>query len=97
MSWNALRWVLALGLISALAGCAVAPPPPAYAYDPYDPGQRAVAGGLVGAGAGAAIGGIADGGRGAAIGAVAGGALGAAAGASTTPEPRYYTPDYDGD
>ncbi len=48
---------------------------------PYDPGQRAVGGGLLGAGAGAAIGGLAGGGRGAAIGALGGGALGAGAGA----------------
>ena len=53
--------------------------------NPYDPGQRAVGGGLLGAGAGAALGGIAGGGRGAAIGALAGGALGAAGGAVTTP------------
>jgi hypothetical protein len=33
------------------------------AQDPYDPGQRAVGGGLIGAGAGAAIGGAAGGGR----------------------------------
>jgi hypothetical protein len=59
--------------------------------DPYDPGQRAVGGGLLGAGAGAALGGIAGGGRGAAIGALAGGALGAAGGAATTPSaPRPY-------
>jgi hypothetical protein len=65
-----------------------------YAYNPYDPGQRAVAGGLVGAGAGAALGGIAGGGRGAAIGALAGGALGAAAGASTTPQTPPYPAPY---
>lgn len=55
--------------------------------NPYDPGQRALGGGLIGAGAGAAIGGIAGGGRGAAIGALSGGALGAATGALTTPPP----------
>ena len=55
--------------------------------NPYDPGQRAVGGGLLGAGAGAAIGGIAGGGRGAAVGALAGGALGAVGGAATTPNP----------
>src|SRR4051794_10796675 len=82
-----LAVVLACGL--AVTGCEYAPPPPVYSYDPYDPAQRAVAGGLVGAGARAAPGGIAGGGRGAAIGALAGGALGAAAGASTTPEPPY--------
>lgn len=77
--------------------------------NPYDPGQRAVGGGLIGAGAGAALGAIAGGGRGAAIGALAGGALGAAGGAVTTPsgpqqgyyqqqpqyvQPRYVQPQY---
>ena len=51
--------------------------------DPYDPGQRAVGGGLLGAGTGAAIGGIAGGGRGAATGALIGGAVGAVGGAVT--------------
>jgi len=55
--------------------------------DPYDPGQRAVGGGLVGAGAGAAIGAAAGGGRGAATGALIGGAVGAVGGAATTPSP----------
>ncbi len=54
--------------------------------DPYDPGQRAVGGGLLGAGAGAAIGGIAGGGRGAVAGALIGGAAGAIGGAATTPQ-----------
>ncbi len=58
------------------------------ACDPYNPGQRAVGGGLLGAGAGAAIGGLAGGGHGAAIGALGGGALGAVGGAATTPN-RY--------
>ncbi len=59
--------------------------------DPYDPGQRALGGGLLGAGGGAAIGALAGGGRGAAVGALAGGALGAGAGAVTTPNrPTYY-------
>ena len=58
--------------------------------NPYDPGQRAVGGGLLGAGAGAALGGIAGGGRGAAIGALAGGGLGAVGGAATTPSQLYY-------
>lgn len=53
--------------------------------DRYDPGQRAIGGGLLGAGGGAALGAIAGGGSGAAIGALAGGALGAAGGAATTP------------
>ena len=82
-----IRSVLAVSVAAALAGCAYEAPPPAYAYNPYDPGNRAVAGGLVGAGAGAALGAVAGGGRGAAIGALAGGAVGAATGAATTPQP----------
>jgi hypothetical protein len=65
--------------------------------DPYDPGQRAVGGGLLGAGAGAAIGGIAGGGRGAAIGALVGGGVGAVGGVATTPTPPpspYYSQGY---
>ena len=58
--------------------------------DPYDPGQRAVGGGLLGAGAGAGIGALAGGGRGALIGGLAGGALGAGAGAATTPQRPAY-------
>lgn len=54
--------------------------------DPYNPGQRAVGGGLLGAGAGAGIGALAGGGKGAAIGAVTGGALGAGTGYITTPQ-----------
>ena len=57
--------------------------------DPYDPGQRALGGGVIGAGAGAAIGGIAGGGRGAATGALIGGAAGALGGAVTTPQRPY--------
>jgi len=70
----------AVGLAMGLSACT----------DPYDPGQRAIGGGLFGAGTGAAIGGIAGGGRGAATGALIGGALGAAGGAATTPSPSYY-------
>jgi hypothetical protein len=55
--------------------------------NPYDPGQRAVGGGLLGAGAGAAIGGLAGGGRGAALGALVGGGVGAVGGVATTPTP----------
>lgn len=59
--------------------------------NPYDPGQRAVGGGLIGAGTGAAIGGIAGGGRGAAVGALLGGGIGAVGGAATTPNaPQTY-------
>ena len=72
--------VAALGMALGLGACS----------DPYDPGQRAVGGGLLGAGAGAAIGGLAGGGRGAAIGALGGGALGAGAGAVTTPQRPAY-------
>lgn len=70
----------ALVLLLGLAACT----------NPYDPGQRAVGGGLIGAGTGAAIGAIAGGGHGAAIGAGAGGALGAITGALTTPPPPLY-------
>ena len=75
----------ALAMTLALSACT----------DPYDPGQRAVGGGLLGAGAGAAIGGLAGGGRGAAAGALIGGAVGAVGGAATTPQrppPAYYAP-----
>ena len=68
------------GLILALASCT----------NPYDPGQRAIGGGLIGAGAGAAIGAAAGGGTGAAIGAATGGAVGAITGAATTPPPPRY-------
>jgi hypothetical protein len=68
---------IALALALGLSACT----------NPYDPGQRAVGGGLIGAGAGAAIGAAAGGGTGAAIGAASGGALGAITGAATTPPP----------
>lgn len=61
--------------------------------DPYNPAERALGGGLVGAGTGAVIGAIAGGGRGAGIGAAVGGGVGALAGAATTPprpHHRYY-------
>jgi hypothetical protein len=73
------RILAAVAICCAVAACT----------DPYDPGQRAVGGGLIGAGAGAAIGGIAGGGRGAAIGALTGGAVGAVGGAVTTPQRPY--------
>ncbi len=78
------RLAVAATLLMGVAACT----------DPYDPGQRAVGGGLLGAGTGAAIGALAGGGRGAAIGALAGGALGAAGGAATTPQGPgpYYAP-----
>ncbi len=62
--------------------------------NPYDPGQRAAGGALIGAGTGAAIGGIAGGPRGLAIGALAGGLGGAAIGAVTTPTPPQYQAGY---
>jgi len=71
------RGAVALGLMVGLAACT----------NPYDPGQRAVGGGLIGAGAGAALGAAAGGGRGAVTGALIGGALGAVGGAVTTPQP----------
>ena len=77
---------LALGLAVGLSACT----------DPYDPGQRAIGGGLFGAGTGAAIGGIAGGGRGAANGALIGGALGAVGGAATTPSSGYSGDGYSG-
>ncbi len=55
------------------------------ACDPNNPGDRAVGGGLLGAGAGAAVGGIVGGGGGAAAGALIGGAAGAVGGVATTP------------
>jgi hypothetical protein len=77
--------VVALLAMFALAACT----------NPYDPGQRALGGGLLGAGAGAAIGGLAGGGRGATTGALIGGAMGALGGLATTPQPppppRYFS------
>ena len=72
---------LVAGMTLALGGCG------------QTPGDRALTGGLIGAGGGAAIGAIAGGGQGAAIGAVAGGLTGAAAGALTAPTGGGYTPD----
>jgi hypothetical protein len=67
--------VIGAGLLYALAASA----------DPYNPAERALGGGLLGAGTGAVIGAIAGGGHGAGIGAAVGGGLGAVAGAATTP------------
>jgi hypothetical protein len=88
---------LRLGIITMAAMAALLA---AGCTNPYDPTQRMLGGGLIGAGAGAAIGGMAGGGRGAAIGALAGGLGGAALGAATTPRPQapyggqppYYAP-----
>jgi hypothetical protein len=57
--------------------------------DPYNPADRAIGGGLLGAGTGAVIGAIGGGGHGAGIGAAVGGGVGAIMGAATTP-PRPY-------
>ena len=57
--------VIGAGLLMATAAVA----------DPYNPGERALGGGLLGAGTGAVIGAIAGGGRGAGIGAAVGGGL----------------------
>ncbi len=75
---------LGAGLSVALAACS----------NPYDPTQRALGGGAIGAGAGALLGGIAGGGRGALAGALIGGAVGAAGGAATTPSPPPQQPYY---
>ncbi len=53
--------------------------------NPYDPGQRAIGGALIGGGTGAAIGALAGGGQGAALGALIGGGVGALGGVATTP------------
>jgi YMGG-like Gly-zipper len=75
---------VAVALSLGLAACA--------GVDPYNPTQRAVAGGLIGAGSGAAVGALAGGGTGAAIGAGVGAAVGAVAGAVTTPPPPRTAP-----
>ena len=67
--------------------------------NPYDPAQRFVGGGLLGATSGAAIGAAAAGGPGAAMGAAIGAAAGAFGGAATTPPPYgfyYGYPSYFG-
>jgi hypothetical protein len=72
-----MRKTLILLSLVGLAACS----------NPYDPGQRALGGGLLGGAGGAAIGGLAGGGKGALIGGGVGAAGGALAGATTTPEP----------
>ena len=78
--------------IASLIGAGLMLATTAYA-DPYNPADRALGGGLVGAGTGAVIGAIAGGGRGAGIGAAVGGGVGAITGAATTP-PRPHTRYY---
>jgi len=73
----AICGIVVAGLLSATVASA----------DPYNPGERALTGGLLGAGTGAVIGAIAGGGHGAGIGAAVGGGLGALAGAASTPAP----------
>jgi len=68
------------GLVLSLSACT----------NPYDPVQRTIGGGLIGAGSGAAIGAAAAGGHGAALGAAVGGAVGAVGGLITTPPPPRY-------
>jgi hypothetical protein len=77
--------VVALGLIPGLSACT----------NPYDPVQRFVGGGLIGAGSGAAIGAAAAGGHGAALGAAVGGAVGAVTGLITTPPPPVHHSFYN--
>src|SRR5215472_12605606 len=70
-------YVVGVGLVLGLSACT----------NPYDPVQRFIGGGLIGAGSGAAIGAAAAGGQGAALGAAIGGAVGAVGGLITTPPP----------
>ena len=72
--------VVVVGLALSLSSCT----------NPYDPVQRTIGGGLIGAGTGAAIGAAAGGGHGAALGAAVGGAVGAVGGLITTPAPARY-------
>jgi len=72
--------LFAVGLLLGLSACT----------NPYDPAQRTIGGGLIGAGSGAAIGAAAAGGHGAALGAAVGGAVGAVGGLLTTPPPSRY-------
>src|ERR1700720_3831866 len=77
--------VVAIGLVLGLSACT----------NPYDPVQRTIGGGLIGAGSGAAIGAAAAGGHGAALGAAVGGAVGALTGLITTPPPPAYHGSYN--
>jgi hypothetical protein len=82
---RSLQCAAALGLALAVSACT----------DPYDPGQRAAGGALIGAGGGAAVGAAIGGGPGALTGALVGGGVGAATGVLTTPprpQPQPYYP-----
>ncbi len=59
--------------------------------DPSNPGQRAIGGGLLGAGAGAGVAGLTGGNVG--TGALIGGAVGAVGGLVTTPDRGEYGPN----
>ena len=72
-----ISYVVTAGLALCLSACT----------NPYDPVQRFIGGGLIGAGSGAVIGAAAAGGHGAALGAAIGGAVGAVGGLITTPPP----------
>ena len=80
-----MRGILQAGAVGlALLGLAAC-------TNPYSPGQRAVGGGLLGAGGGAAVAGLTGGNAG--EGALIGGAIGAIGGAVTTPQrPSYGGP-----
>ncbi len=80
MRKTGIMTVTALSLALGLGACS----------DPYDPGQRAVGGGVIGGLGGAGIGALAGGGKGALIGGLAGTALGAGTGAATTPQRPAY-------
>jgi hypothetical protein len=80
MRGSVFRWLCPLALLFTVSACT----------NPYDPAQRAIGGGLLGAGAGAAIGAAAGGGHGAALGAAIGGVTGVIAGIATTPPPPHY-------
>ena len=70
------RWIVALGVVTSLAGCANMSPT----------GQRTLSGGAIGAASGAVLGAVVAGSP--AVGAAVGGAVGAGIGA-TLPEIRH--------
>ncbi len=80
MTYRKVLPVAALSLALGLGACT----------DPYNPGQRAVGGGVIGGLGGAGVGALAGGGKGALIGGLAGSALGAGTGAATTPQRPSY-------